>query len=84
MTHVHINLDVAADPWPDLQDRGLVNGVVERVGRLRSGMGSGRSSVAFVVRLEDGNALVGEMSMDHFLAAAAACHAREQMEGLRP
>jgi hypothetical protein len=83
MSHLIVTLDVDREPWADLQDLGLEHGQVERVGRLTAGMQSGKSSVAVVIRLDNGNAVIGEVSMDHFLAAAGAMNARERLEGLR-
>ncbi len=74
---VGITLDLAANPWTDLQREDLIH-ITEplRVGALPGGMASGRASVAIAAFLPDGRPVVIETSLTAFLAAARVLQAR--------
>lgn len=77
MTALGITLNLDENPWTDLQRDDLVHVTTPlRVGALPGGMSSGKASVAIALFLPDGRPVIAEMSLDHFLAAAAALHAR--------
>lgn len=70
-TQVTITPNVDAAPWTDL-GADTTAGALERVGILPEGMESGRASVALVVRLPDGSAVIAETSLRLFRVAARA------------
>lgn len=75
-----ITIDVEKDPWTDLERLKAVRGDIERVGRLPRGMQSGKSSVAVMIRTDDGRHVIGEISLEHFKLAAAAFEGAEQRD----
>lgn len=84
MIPLQITLDLEVNPWRDLKgktkDEDLAK--VTRIGRLPKGMDSGKSSIAIVIKTEDGREFVAETSLALFLAAARAIKACEdEMNG---
>lgn len=69
-TVLRVFADVEREPWTDVDPATVLHGLVERVGLLRHGTDGGRASVAVLIRLDDGRALVAETT--YRLARAAA------------
>jgi hypothetical protein len=77
MPSLRILLDGDA-AWTDLQQK-KVHHVTDglQVAMLVSGMQSGKHSVALRIDLQDGSAVLAELSLDLFKAAARAFEGRE-------
>jgi hypothetical protein len=73
-THLHVTANLDIDPWSDLEGQPLVNGdksaLLERIGVLPNSTDSGRATVAVVVRLPDGRAVLAETTLRNFLVAS--------------
>jgi hypothetical protein len=77
VTSIGITLNLDETPWKDLRRPDLVRITTPlRFGALPGGMASGKASIAIAALLPDGRPVVMELSLDHFLAAAAAFQAR--------
>lgn len=77
MSAITITLNLDEAPWKDLQRADLVHVTSPiRVGALPGGMSSGKASVAIAAVMPDGRPVILEVSLDHFLAAAAALQVR--------
>jgi hypothetical protein len=76
MSDLVVTMDLATDPWEDLQSAFQDYGVVERVGVLAEGMQSGLPSIAFAIRLHDDTLVVAEMSYKFFEFVAEAFSTR--------
>lgn len=76
MIPLTVTPDVDNNPWLDL--RGKVANpdgtpiVIERIGLLRHGTKEGRATVAVVIRMPDGRALIAEQTWRNFKVAFAA------------
>jgi hypothetical protein len=75
-THLDLNLDIEQRPWTDMLDRGVIDGELTRMGVLRAGTNAGLPSIAMVVELPDGNAVMVQTTWRILHAAVRACEAR--------
>lgn len=74
-----IKLDIHLDGdncWPDLREKGCVEGTLESVAALPRGTLSGLPTVTLRVRLPDGQVVLAETTLNLFLSAAAAFKGR--------
>lgn len=58
--HLELRPDLGRAPWTDLNTDKALYGHVERMGLLPQGTAGGRPTLALVVRLPDGRAVVAE------------------------
>lgn len=72
MTPLDVRPDIEQNPWTDVEPKALLHGQIERIGLLRHGTTGGRASVALLIRMDDGRAVIGETTWRLFHAAARA------------
>jgi hypothetical protein len=72
VTPITITPDVEQNPWTDIDLATVGHGRIERIGLLRNGTSEGRASVAMVIRLDDGTAVVAETTWRLFDTSARA------------
>jgi len=82
MSSLQIVPNIDLNPWTDLKEtvKQGRDGTVERIGRLPRGMESGASSIALVIKLNDGSYVIGQMSLKQFNLAHQAINVAEGYE----
>lgn len=71
-TPLDVRTDMEQAPWVDVQPKNILHGRIERIGLLRHGTSHGRASIAILIRLDDGRAVIGETTWRLFDTAAKA------------
>lgn len=70
MPDLTITPDIERAPWTDIEAPS--RGTLERIGLLRNGTVEGRATVALVIRLDDGTAVIVETTWRLFNTSARA------------
>jgi hypothetical protein len=72
MSELSITMNLDAEPWSDLSELHVEDGVVERIGLLPDGMASGKPVCAMVVRLSNSEVVIAQVSWQMLKTAVHA------------
>lgn len=67
--------------WPDLKEKGFIEGKLTGVARMTGGTESGKSTFTVRVELPDGQVVLAETTMLLMKTAVKAMTVRDEMEG---